>query len=119
MEKSERDPVSRAIESIADRLVATQVVRSGEVHFRLTGDGAGDYRLVCAPHAAQVVKAEGIAPGATPLVEVMGDADTVRAILAGELDAREEFLRGGLRVRGDLRYLSNAALELGILTEPL
>jgi putative sterol carrier protein len=119
MERSERDPVGRAIELIADRLVSSPVVRSGEVHFRLTGDGAGDYRLVCAPHAAQVVKAEGIAPDTTPLVEVMGDGETVRAILAGELDARDAFLRGGLRVRGDLRYLSNAALELGILTEPL
>ena len=43
----------------------------------------------------------------------------INAILAGTKDARKEFLAGGFRVRGDLRYLSNVALELGILKEPL
>jgi hypothetical protein len=49
----------------------------------------------------------------------MGDANTVRAILDGDRDAREQFLAGGLRVQGDLRYLSDLALELGVLKEPL
>ena len=52
-------------------------------------------------------------------IEVMGDANTVRAILDGETDTREQFLAGGLRVWGDLRYLSDLALELGVLKEPL
>ena len=52
-------------------------------------------------------------------IQVMGDANTVRAILDGDRDAREQFLAGGLRVQGDLRYLSDLALELGVLKEPL
>ncbi len=34
-------------------------------------------------------------------------------------DAVREFLAGGLRVRGDLRYLSDLGMELGFLHRPL
>jgi hypothetical protein len=52
-------------------------------------------------------------------LEVIGDADRIQAILAGEKDGRMQFLAGGFRVRGDLRYLSDIALELGLIKEPL
>ena len=54
-----------------------------------------------------------------PLVEVLGDPEAVRAVLSGEVEGRKRFLAGGIRVRGDLRYLSDLALELGLLAKPL
>jgi hypothetical protein len=50
---------------------------------------------------------------------VIGDAGAVQDILDGRVDARERFLAGGIRVRGDLRYLSDLGLELGLLKQPL
>jgi hypothetical protein len=54
-----------------------------------------------------------------PLVEVLADAETVRAIIDGEKDAQKQFFSGGIRVRGDLRYFSDLAVELGLLKTPL
>jgi hypothetical protein len=51
-------------------------------------------------------------------LEVYGDAERIRGIVEGEKDAVREFLAGGLRVRGDLRYLSELGLELGFLRRP-
>jgi hypothetical protein len=52
-------------------------------------------------------------------LEIRGDAETVQAIIDGEKDAAKEFFAGGIRVRGDLRYLSDVMLELGLLERPL
>ena len=56
---------------------------------------------------------------AQPLIEVIGDAEAVQAVLDRKVNAREQFLAGGIRVRGDLRYLSDVALEMGLLKHPL
>lgn len=50
-----------------------------------------------------------------PRVEVLGKPAVIRSILDGDVDARARFFAGGLRVRGDLRYLSEVAMELGWL----
>jgi hypothetical protein len=54
-----------------------------------------------------------------PVLEIHADAETVQRILDGEKDAAKQFFAGGIRVRGDLRYLSDVALELGLLEQPL
>ena len=53
------------------------------------------------------------------LFEVWGDANVVRAIIDGENNAMRQFLAGGLRIRGDLRFFSSIAVELGVLKKPL
>ena len=53
-----------------------------------------------------------------PHVEVIGDANRIRAILEGRKEGRLQFYAGGIRVRGDLQYLSDLAYEMGLIKEP-
>ena len=68
--------------------------------------------------AVSVTKAPAMLP-AVPTLEIMGDARRIAAVISGGKNARKEFLAGGFRVRGNLRYLSDVAMELGILKIPL
>jgi len=52
-------------------------------------------------------------------VEVIGSSAKVRALISGDRDPVKVFLSGGVRLRGDLRYASDLALELGLIEEPL
>jgi hypothetical protein len=56
--------------------------------------------------------------GDSPHVEIIGDARRLVAILGRKKEGRAQFFAGGLRVRGDLRYLSALAYELGMISEP-
>jgi hypothetical protein len=109
---------SGSLERAAEKVRWERHSRRGDIIFVVSGREAGQYAVEVSPGTARVTSgaARGDRP---PLLEVMGDADTIRAILDGERDAREEFLQGGLRVRGDLRYFSDLAMELGILKIPL
>jgi len=104
------------LEDCAKRLGETKALRQGSIVFRLTGVGGGEYYLDCSTKGARLAKSM---PRGAPLIEVMGDARRIRAILEGKKDGRTQFLAGGIRVRGDLRYLSDLAMELGIIKEPL
>jgi hypothetical protein len=105
------------LNELARKVQGSRKLRRGDIAFRLSGQGK----------AAMVLAADGdgvrVLPAAdrqqTPLIEVLGDAETVRKVLAGEVEGRKQFLAGGIRVRGDLRYLSDLALELGLLAKPL
>lgn len=94
-------------------------MRPGDIVFRLAGPGGGSFVVECSERGASVVESAAAGFDRTPLIEVIGDAERIQAVLNGEKDAREQFLAGGIRVRGDLRYLSDIALELGIIKEPL
>jgi hydrogenase maturation factor HypE len=121
----ERDPglqeapgdVQSSLGTLAVRLADARTTRVGNIVLRLSGKGGGTYRLACGHQEVRV--AETVDVDAPPLIEVIGDAEAVRAILNGKVDARKQFLAGGIRVRGDLQYLSDLALELGLLKEPL
>lgn len=110
--------LDRSLERLAERLRSGGRTRRGDIVFVVTGGRAGQYTLECAPGAVSVSATAGRGDR-TPLIEVIGDAETLQAVLDGERDAREQFFQGGLRVRGDLRYLSDVAMELGILKAPL
>lgn len=105
------------LNELARKVQGSRKLRRGDIAFRLSGQGK----------AAMVLAADGagvrVLPAAdrqqTPLIEVLGDAETVRKVLTGEVEGRKQFLAGGIRVRGDLRYLSDLALELGLLAKPL
>jgi hypothetical protein len=57
---------------------------------------------------------KGAISDSPPTIQIIGDARRILGVLAGQKDARTHFLAGGFRVRGDLRYLSDLAVELGI-----
>jgi hypothetical protein len=119
-----RTRVESALHDLAPRLGRARRIRHGDIVFRLSGpSGTSDSVLTADRDGVRVVPADDVVPanGRTrkPLVEVLGDPEAVRAVLAGEVEGRERFLAGGIRVRGDLRYLSDLALELGLLAKPL
>src|SRR5215217_3759654 len=131
-----RQKLLDALERLARTLEKSPSLRQGVIVFLLTGAAEGYFVLGCSEgqvHLTEYPAALGGAGsggggggggggeggggggGSMPtFIEVRGDANTVRAILAGERDAREQFLAGGLRVQGDLQYLSDLALELGV-----
>jgi hypothetical protein len=95
-------------------------MKPGDIVFRLSGPGGGSsYRVECGEGQVRVAETTVTGADTTPLIEVIGDARSIQAVLAGEKDARMQFLAGGFRVRGDLRYLSDIALELGLIKEPI
>jgi len=104
---------------ISERLAKSRSMRRGDIVFRLSGPGGGNYLVECGEGQARVAETAAAGVDRTPLVEVIGDARSIHAVLAGKKDARTQFLAGGFRVRGDLRYLSDVALELGLIKEPL
>lgn len=119
MAKSEPDAsLDRSLEHLAEKLQTGARTRRGDIVFVVTGARVGQYTVECTPGAVSVSSTAGRGDR-TPLIEVIGDAEVLQAVLDGERDAREQFLQGGLRVRGDLRYLSDVAMELGILKAPL
>jgi hypothetical protein len=106
----------KSLEKLAQRLSKLNILKSGYISFRLTGLGGGDYFLHCNTDHVQV--SQGI-PRTAPIIEIIGDATRVQAVLEGRKDARKQFYAGAFRVRGHLRYLSDLALELGIIASPL
>jgi len=107
------------LNKFAAKVGETNSVRAGHIAFRLSGEDGGDFFLDCSTGDACLTEGQ---PPSTPLIEVMGDARRIRRIrriLEGEKDATRQFLAGGFRIRGDLRYASDLALELGYIKQPL
>jgi SCP-2 sterol transfer family len=116
---AEKGRFQQTLERISERLAKSRSMKQGDIVFRLTGAEAGAWMVQCGEGAARVAPLPAAGSDRAPLIEVIGDAARVRAVLAGDKDARTQFLAGGFRVRGDLRYLSDVGLELGLLKEPL
>jgi putative sterol carrier protein len=102
------------LEPLAERLSKSGKMREGAIALRFNDGGA------TVLHAARgkVEVRDAPASDEPPLIEVFGDRTRIEAIINGEKDPRKIFLAGGLRVRGDLRYLSELAVDLGLLDEP-
>ncbi|HET9638902.1 MAG TPA: hypothetical protein VFP12_06825 [Allosphingosinicella sp.] len=108
--------LERAVNSAARKLHAEKALRRGVIAFR-TGNEEND-RFMLKADASGAAIDRGPAAG-QPLIEVMGDPARISAILSGRREARKLFLLGGIRVRGDMAYLSELGMKLGILDEPL
>ena len=113
MDPSDVRPVLRAL---ATRLNERKRFRPGNVVFRLGKDG--DVHLDATESEVSVADGQPTRSRG-PRAELIGDARIIRRILEGKTDARARFLAGGFRVRGDLRYLSELAMELGLLEKPI
>jgi predicted lipid carrier protein YhbT len=114
-----RAALQNSLERLAQRLRESRSLRQGDIVFHLAGSAGGNYCFECSESQVRVAESATAGVDRQPLIEVIGNAETIQAIIDGKKDARKQFFAGGLRVRGDLRYLSDIALELGILKTPL
>ena len=81
----------------------------------MTGANGGDFYLHSTSTGCSVSREAAAGP---PIIEVIGDADRIRRILDGSKDGRLQFYAGGIRVRGDLKYLSELSHEMGFIKDP-
>ena len=116
--KPRREPVrpklAAHLDAFARRLTqATVGNKRGAILLRLEGPEGGDYRFPCGPEAGALSGGQR----SDQLLEVTAGAARVRAILEGKKNARQEFLAGGMRVRGDIQFAIDLAYELGFIRE--
>ena len=105
------------LREVAQKLAKAQALRQGTIHVRTIEAGGQSYYLEASDRGVEVVKEP---PTQTPpVIEIIGDARIIQEVLGGRSDATHRYLTGGFRVRGDLRYLSDLALELGFIKVPL
>jgi hypothetical protein len=116
--KTSRSATGKSIEAALNKFSAhferARTRRIGSILLRLTGENGGDF-YVHSTSAGCSVSRDAAGP---PHIEVMGDANRIRAILDGSKEGRLQFYAGGICVRGDLQYLSELAYELGLVKEP-
>ncbi len=105
------------LREISKTLSNCRSLRHGRIVIRTTDAGGGDYYIESSERGVEVVRQ--VVQETPADLEIIGESRRVQAALSGGKDVRALFLSGGLRVRGDLRYLSDLAMELGILKEPL
>jgi hypothetical protein len=110
-----RESVEAIVRKFSADFEKARTRRVGSILLRLTGENGGDF-YVHSTNAGCSVSHEAAA--GPPHVEVIGDADRICAILAGDKEGRLQFYAGGMRVRGDLQYLSELAHEMGLIREP-
>ena len=117
--------IETVLEDMAKRIAQCRALRKSLIVVRTIGETGAEYSINCSAESAQLVKgipmksSPASSSAEMPVIELIGDARQIQGVLSGKKDARAHFLAGGFRVRGDLRYLSDLALELGILDEPL
>jgi hypothetical protein len=97
------------------KLEGSRMRRTGSILFRFVGEGGGDFHVHSYATGCSLSREAGQAP---PLIEIIGDPEQIRAVLEGGREGLAQFYRGGIRVRGDLQYLSELAHELGFIREP-
>jgi hypothetical protein len=110
-------PLERALEQVTRRLEASTIVRQGTILVRTTDAEKGEFFLECSRTSVRLAKSSA-AKTAAPTLEIIGKARQISAVISGAKDARRNFLAGGFRLRGDLRYASDLAQALGILKDP-
>jgi hypothetical protein len=89
--------------------------REGTILIRFVGESVGDFHVHSRVSGCELSREEGHAP---PLIEIIGEPERIRAVLEGGREGLAQFYRGGIRIRGDLQYLSELAYELGFIREP-
>jgi len=114
-----RSPVKEMLGSAVERLNQSKLTRQGNIVLRLSGNGGGNYCLSHDSGKTTLRQLDAMSDQTPPLIEVSGDAQIVYEIFEGKRNAFKQFLAGGLRLRGDLRYFSDLALEMKIIDQPL
>lgn len=115
MAQDSSKPVGQVLEDAMSRFEGARSRCHGTILLRLLGEGGGEFHLHSDSNGCGLSRQAG---QDQPLVEIIGDAAKVRAVLDGSREGLAQFYRGGIRVRGDLRYLSGLAHELGFIRQP-
>jgi hypothetical protein len=108
-----------ALDGLVQKLDTSANLRTGDIVFHLSGASGGEFRLASRSGKTVISSTGRGADDRKPLIEIWGDAGVIRSIINGDKNAIKQFMVGGIRIRGDLRYFSDLALELGILDAPL
>jgi hypothetical protein len=110
------EALQKTVVSLGTRLHRAKVLRPGAVVFRTPGEDGTSFTLRATATGVQI---ERTGEPTDSHLEVIGDPRRIHAILRGEKEGRLHFLAGGLRVRGDMHYLSQLGVELGFLAKPI
>ena len=112
-------PALRAAFAAALETLAThRLLRPGAIVIN-SGSAAGGLVAHVDGGGSTLAELDTLTPPAHPMLEVIGDPRRIAAIIRGEKDARMQFFAGGIRVRGDMAYLSAIGTKLGFLDQPL
>src|SRR4051812_44165841 len=111
--------LEHSLARLADRANECRSARPGDVYLHLSGADGGEYRINHSNGKTTITRSIRPTIDRKSVLDIWGDADVVRTIIDGERDSVKQFLIGGLRIRGDLRYFSAIAVELGLLKQPL
>src|SRR5262249_29682610 len=87
-----RGTFEEALRGVSERLGKSKAMKPGDIVFRLSGEGGGNFIVECSDNGVRVAESAAAGADRAPLVEVIGDAKRIHAILAGTKDAREQFL---------------------------
>jgi hypothetical protein len=107
-----------AARSAAERLHRDRVLQPGSIVLH-SGSGAGGFMLKSSEGGVELQALEAGADSGSARIEVICDPARLTSIIEGKKDARMQFFAGGIRVRGDMAYLSEIGLRLGFLDRPL
>ena len=102
----------------AERLHRDKILQPGTIVLH-SGSAAGGFLLSSGPGGFEIQTIEPGADTGSARLEVIGDPRRLAAIISGAKDARMQFFAGGIRVRGDIAYLSEIGMRLGFLDRPL
>ena len=107
-----------AARSAADRLRVDRVLKPGNIVLH-SGSAAGGYMVKCSEGGVEFKPLSVGDETGSARIEVIGDPRRLASIIQGKRDARMVFFAGGIRIRGDIAYLSEIGLKLGFLDRPL
>jgi len=105
------DSVEGALQVLAKRIQAHPApVGTHQIRLDVRGNGGGVWTLRAGADGVTVAPGEG---DGQHTAEVIADADALRPVLEGKVDGREAFLKGGIRVRGNVLAVEGLSAALG------
>jgi len=107
-----------AARRVAERLQRERVLQPGSIVLH-SGSGAGGILLKSSEAGVELRSLEPGDETGSALVEVTCDPARLTSIIEGKKDARMQFFAGGIRVRGDMTYLSQIGMQIGFLDRPI
>ena len=116
VERERLNALQQAVEAVAPQLHRDRVLKPGTIVFRASAADTDGFALRGTETSVHV---ESGGDHSEPLLEVIGDPRRIQSILRGTKDARIQFFAGGIRVRGDIQYLSDLGMKLGNLKKPI
>jgi hypothetical protein len=122
MAKSERPlalpDILKTLNMAVKHLANAKSLKDGNIIFRLKGEGGGDFCIRCLEKSTRLLRSVP-KTAEPPLIELIGSKDAIQKILEKKSDPLVQFMRGNFLIRGDIRYISDLALEFKLIKQPL